>query len=103
MEHINNTDNTDDMDDDILVLVDEEGEEAEFEFLDTIEMNGREYAVLLPMDFPEGQEADEVVILKFDKDENGEDSFLSVDDEKELNLVFEEFKRKMQEQFDFES
>lgn len=89
------------MDDEVIVLVDEDGEEAEFEYLDTVNMNGFEYAVLLPMDVSEGEESDEVVILKYDKDENGEDSFLSVDDEKELNEVFEEFKRKMHEQFDF--
>jgi uncharacterized protein YrzB (UPF0473 family) len=36
--------------DDIVVLVDENGEEVEFEHLDTIEMNGSEYVILLPLE-----------------------------------------------------
>ena len=36
--------------DDILVLVDEKGEEVEFEYLDTMSMNGSEYAILLPLE-----------------------------------------------------
>lgn len=86
--------------DDILVLVDEKGEEVEFEYLDTMEVDGNEYAVLLPLeDETEETETEEVVILKLDKDENGEDSFVSVDDEAELNKVFELFKKKVQEEY----
>ena len=36
--------------DDLVVLVDENGEEAEFELLDTFEFNGSEYVVLLPFE-----------------------------------------------------
>lgn len=89
--------------DDILVLVDEKGEEVKFEYLDTMEMNGSEYAILLPLEEDdEESETEEVVILKLDKDAEGEDSFVSVDDEKELQTVFEEFKKKVQEQYDFD-
>ena len=86
--------------DDILILVDEKGEEVEFEYLDTMEVDGNEYAVLLPLDDEdEDVETEEVVILKLDKDENGEDSFVSVDDDEELNKVFELFKKKVQEEY----
>ena len=86
--------------DDILILVDEKGEEVEFEYLDTMEVDGNEYAVLLPLDDDdEDVETEEVVILKLDKDENGEDSFVSVDDDEELNKVFELFKKKVQEEY----
>ena len=88
--------------DDILVLVDEKGEEVEFEYLDTMSMNGAEYAILLPLEEDEDAETEEVVILKLDKDESGEDSFISVDDQNELHEVFEAFKKKVQEQYDFE-
>ncbi|MBP5426391.1 MAG: DUF1292 domain-containing protein [Clostridiales bacterium] len=91
--------------DDILVLIDEKGEEVEFEYLDTIEMDNNEYAVLLPVDDEdedEEAETEEVVILKLDKDDNGEDSFVSVDDEAELQKVFAVFKKKVQEQYNFE-
>ncbi|MBZ4645541.1 MAG: hypothetical protein JG777_1030 [Clostridia bacterium] len=84
---------------DIVVLVDENGEEVEFEHLDTIEMNDSKYVVLLPLE-EEGEE-DEVVILKVAEDENGEDSLIAVEDEDELNEVFEEFKLRMEDEFDF--
>ncbi|HEY5586141.1 MAG TPA: DUF1292 domain-containing protein [Ruminiclostridium sp.] len=87
---------------DIIVLIGEDGEEVEFEHLDTVELNGNEYVILLPMDEEENEEADEVVILKVDHNEDGEDSFITVDDDDELNNVFEEFKSRMEEDFDFE-
>lgn len=91
--------------DDIVVLLDENGEEAKFEYIDTIEMNDNEYIVLIPFDEDEPEEEDEVeevVILKIEHGEDGEDSFVSVDDDDELNAVFEEFKRRMEEEYDFE-
>ncbi len=90
--------------DGIVVLVDENGEEVEFEHLDTIEMNGSEYVVLLPLEMEEEEEesdTDEVLILKIEHNEEGEDSFISIDDESELNMVFEEFKVRMEDEFDF--
>ncbi|MDP4181073.1 MAG: DUF1292 domain-containing protein [Bacillota bacterium] len=92
--------------DDVVVLVDENGEEVEFEHLDTIEMNGSEYVVLLPVESEELEEeeesdTDEVLILKIEHNEEGEDSFISVDDDEELNKVFEEFRVRMEDEFDF--
>ena len=84
----------------IIVLNDEEGNEVEFEFLDLIEYKDAEYVVLLPMDDDDGQ----VVILQFeagDPDSDNE-SFGSVDDPVTLQAVFEIFKEKFKDQFDFE-
>lgn len=93
--------------DDIVVLVDENGDEVEFEHLDTIEMNGKEYVVLLPLSEEDeeeesDEELDEVIILKIEHGAEGEDSFVSVEDESELDAVFEEFKTRMEEDYDFE-
>ena len=88
--------------DDIIVLVGEDGEEVEFEHLDTIELDENEYVVLLPVDRQEDEEVDEVVILKVDQTDDGEDTFVTVDDEDELNRVFEEFQSKMEDEYDFE-
>ncbi len=88
--------------DDIVVLLGEDGEEVEFEHLDTIEMDGNEYVILLPLDEQENEEVDEVVILKIEHNEDGEDSFITVDDEEELNRVFEEFKTRMEDEYDFD-
>lgn len=86
--------------DNIIVLNDENGEEVPFEFLDLIEYEGEEYVVLLPVE--EDEDADEVVILKLeDTESEDEESYVSVDDEEVLNAVFEMFKEKFKDEFNF--
>jgi len=86
--------------DNIIVLNDEDGNEAEFEFLDLIEFEGEEYVVLLPVE--ESEDAGEVVILKLeDTESEDEESYVSVDDEDVLNKVFEIFKEKFKDDFNF--
>ena len=88
--------------DNILVLNDEDGNEVEFEFLDLIEYEGEEYVVLLPVEEDETEEPGEVVILKLeDTDSEDEESYVSVEDETVLNKVFEIFKEKFKNDFDF--
>lgn len=89
-------------DDNIIVLNDENGEETRFEFLDLVELDGEEYVVLLPADETD-EEPGEVVILKVeDSEEDGEmESYVSVDDEATLNKVFDIFKDKFKDEFDF--
>ena len=101
-EDVNNTPNNQDGEelDNIIVLNDENGEEIEFEFLDLIEYEGEEYVVLLPTD--EEDEAGEVVIIKLeDTDSEDEESYVSVDDEDVLQAVFEIFKEKFKDEFNF--
>lgn len=91
--------------DDLIVLVDENGDETEFEHMDTIEMNGNEYVVLLPYseeDPDEEDQEEEVVILKIEHGKDGEDSFVTIEDEDELDMVFEEFRSRMEEDYDEE-
>ena len=86
--------------DNIIVLNDENGEEVPFEFLDLIEYEGEEYVVLLPVE--ENDDADEVVILKLeDTESEEEESYVSVDDEEVLNAVFDMFKEKFKDEFNF--
>ena len=87
----------------IVVLNDENGEEVEFEFLDLIELDGEEYVVLLPVEEGENpEEAGEVVILKLeDTESEDEESYVSVEDEEVLNKVFEMFKEKFKDEFNF--
>lgn len=98
--------NNEQLDDNIVVLNDEEGNEVQFEFLDLIDYEGEEYVILLPVAETEDAEADEdeVVILKTEKvaDENSdEESYVSVEDEDVLNAVFEIFKEKFKDEFNF--
>ena len=89
--------------DNIIVLNDENGEESKFEFLDLIEYEGEEYVVLLPVEEEQNDDdAGEVVILKLeDTDSDDEESYVSVDDEEVLNKVFELFKDKFKDEFNF--
>ena len=89
--------------DNIIILNDENGNEVQFEFLDLIELDEEEYVVLLPITEDGNEEEGEVVILKVeDTDEDSEEeSYVSVEDEEVLNKVFEIFKERFKDDFDF--
>ena len=87
--------------DNVIILNDEDGNEVQFEFLDLVELDSEEYVVLLPTSEEEEDEG-EVVILKVeDTDSEDEESYVSVDDEEILNKVFEQFKEKFKDEFNF--
>ena len=81
----------------IIVLNDENGDEVEFEFLDLIEYKGDEYVVLLPLE----DDDDQVVILKVEPIDEENESYCSVDDDDILMEVFEIFKEKFKDEFNF--
>lgn len=85
----------------IVILNDEDGNEIRFEFLDLIEYESEEYVVLLPVDDEGENEDGEVVILKLEDSETDEESYVSVDDEDTLAAVFEIFKDKFKDEFNF--
>ena len=89
--------------DNIVILNDEEGNEVRFEFLDLVELEDEEYVVLIPIAEEGEEEEGEVVILKVEDtdEESDEESYVSVDDEDTLNKVFEIFKEKFKDDFDF--
>lgn len=88
--------------DNIITLNNENGEEVNFEFLDLVELDNEQYVVLLPVSEEENDEG-EVVILKLeDTDEDAEEeSYVSVDDEEVLMKVFNIFKDKFKDDFNF--
>lgn len=75
--------------DNIVVLNDNDGNELEFEYLDLIEHNEETYVVLLPVD-------------EESEDDSDEENYRSVDDEALLNELFEIFKEKNADKFDFD-
>ncbi len=90
--------------DNIVILNDEDGNEVKFEFLDLVELDDEEYVVLLPVTEEGEEEEGEVVILKVEDndDENSdEESYVSIEDEEILNKVFEIFKERFKDDFDF--
>ena len=82
----------------VVVLEDEDGNEVEFELGDKVVYEGKEYVVLLPLDEDDGG----IVILEYQEggDEEG-DLYLDVEDESVLNAVFDMFKEKYADEFDF--
>ena len=100
-EDVNNNIPEEEWLDNIIVLNYENGEEVPFEFLDLIELDGEEYVVLLPVEEDEEAEG-EVVILKVeDTDSEEEESYVSVEDEEVLQKVFDMFKDKFKDEFNF--
>lgn len=89
--------------DNIVILNDEDGNEVRFEFLDLVELEEEEYVVLLPVTEEGEEEEGEVVILKVEDtdEESDEESYVSIEDEEILNKVFEIFKEKFKDDFDF--
>ena len=89
--------------DNIVILNDEDGNEVKFEFLDLIDYEDEEYIVLLPVTEEGEEEEGEVVILKVEDtdDDSEEESYVSVENEDTLNKVFEIFKERFKDDFDF--
>ena len=82
----------------ILTLTDENGEDMEFEYLDCIEYQGKEYLVMIPAE----EDANEIVILEIEPVDEENENYLAVEDEGVLNAVFGIFKEKFQDVLEFE-
>lgn len=73
---------------DFITITDEEGNEFELEILSSIEHNGCTYLALIPADAEDDPETElEVSILK-KVIEDGEEILATVDDEDELETVY---------------
>ena len=87
--------------DNMIALTDESGNESRFELLDLLEYCGDEYIVLLPVE-EASDEPEMVVILKVEENEDSDDeNYVGVEDEDVLSAVFDLFKQKYQDEFDF--
>ena len=74
---------------DFLTIVDEDGTEFELEVLSTLEYNGETYMAVIPaVDAQEQSEELEVSILK-SVEEDGEPILCAIEDEKELETVYQ--------------
>ena len=82
----------------LITLVDDEGNEVEFEFLDVVEYEGEEYIVLIEND----EDADEVVILKINPIDDNTEDYVSIDDEVLLQKFFDIFKKKYEGEINFQ-
>ena len=76
---------------DFVTIVDDDGQEFELELLDTMDYNGKSYTAFLPADMAEDDPDYGMIILRSQPDENGEEISESIDDDDELQDVYEHF------------
>lgn len=78
---------------DFITIIDDDGAEFELEVLDTMDYNNQTFVAFLPADMDENDPDYGIIILRSVLDENGEELFESIDDEDELQDVYEHFSR----------
>ena len=84
-------------------LTDEEGNELQFELIGSCELDGNEYFALVPVE--EADKKDDVVeyvLLKKEKDENGEDILVTIDDDDEFDKIADIFEDELFNEVDLD-
>ena len=82
----------------ILTLTDENGADIDFEYLDCIEYQEKEYLVLMPVE----EESNEIVILEVEPVDEENENYLAVNDEAVLEAVYAIFKERYADILTFE-
>lgn len=83
------------MQENIINLIDENGVESQFEIILTLEAEGKEYAILMPVE--EEEEAEEALVFRIDQDEQGE-ILVPLEDDKEYEIVVDVYNTLMEEE-----
>lgn len=98
MEILNNEPEQEREETEILTLTDENGNDVDFEYLDCLEYQDKEYLVLMPADEAETQ----IVILEVEPVDDENENYLAVEDEAVLDAVYGMFKDKYKDVLTFE-
>ena len=77
--------------DNIIELYDENDNPVQFEHIMTVQYQGEDYVLLAPVEPTDDMDEDEVLVLRIDNDENGEEIYVSVDDDDLVQKVFEKY------------
>ncbi|MDR3644922.1 MAG: DUF1292 domain-containing protein [Clostridia bacterium] len=88
----------------IISLLDEDGNEQEFEHLASLEYNGADYVALVPyFENPEDliEDDGELVILKI-VEEDGEEMLSAIEDEEEFDNVSQQFEKLLEDDYEIE-
>lgn len=99
----NNIPETEDYGNDIVTLVDENGNENEFEIVDSLVTDNNEYFALIPTETAENlaEDAGELLILKVVEDDGAE--FLEpIEDDDEYEEIAGIFMERLEDLYDFE-
>ena len=79
---------------DYISITDDDGNEFELEHIDTIEFNDELYMAFLPANADEEDDEFGMIILKV-IEENGEEIFITIDDDDELDAVYNKFMQQL--------
>jgi len=88
----------------IYSLIDENGEESEFELIAECELNGNKYFAMSPLEDEDVDEKEtfEYVILKV-VTEDGEEVLVSIDDDDEFDEVADHFDDLLSSEIDYDA
>ena len=81
----------------IITMTDENGEDVNFEYLDCVEYEGKEYLVLIPAE----EDSNEIVILEVEPVDDELENYVAVESEDTLNAVYAIFKDRFKDVLDF--
>ncbi len=90
----------DELDDDVVILEDEDGNAVTFQFLELVTVDAVPYAVLLPLD--EGDEDMGVVIVEVVDLGKESEHYDAVLDDALNDRIFEQFRTEFKDKYDFE-
>lgn len=85
--------------DTIITLVDDEGNDVDFDLVMTFDYEGKRYAAMFPVDEVPGVEEDEIVILEIVRTKDGE-RYQTIESPILLDEVFDEFMELWEEEDD---
>lgn len=84
-------------DEDIVILKDEDGKDSRFFHIMTFDYEESFYVALTPETEVDGIQNGEVILLEIMEDEDGDDCYVPIEDEKKLDKVWDEFERLYEE------
>ena len=85
---------------DVIELTDEDGVTTRFEYITTIDQDGVLYIALMPIEDEENADDENgyVVFMQIEQDEQGEDYYVSVDDDDLVDVLFEKLTKMLDEE-----
>lgn len=70
-----------------ILLNDEEGNEVEFDVLTKLDIEDKEYVIVAPT----GEEDIDAIALRIDKDAEGNDILVTIEDDEEFEMISEAY------------
>jgi uncharacterized protein YrzB (UPF0473 family) len=77
-----------------ILLYDEEGKEVEFDVITKLDIEDKEYLIVAPT----GEEDIDAISLRIDKDAEGNDILVTIDDDEEFEMVSEAYEAVFSEE-----